>query len=153
MSYVGPALLLAFALAMVVVAITRRGRNLLAALPPIEGEALIEERDIEFSELRKRNALYTTLVFLTGRLRVTTERWIITQPALGTGTQVVRYVIHLRPRTPNPTRWADGVTTFVLDPARSGADETGTLRLFPAFDENYLPQYVLLRGEGVDTLM
>lgn len=153
MSYVGPALFGLFALAMLVIAITRRGKNLLSAIPPIEGEAFVEEHDIEFSTFPRRAALYTSLHFARGRLRVTTERWIITQPALGTGTPVVRYVIHLRPRTTNPTGWADGVTTFVLDPAKCRVDETGALRVFPAFDENYLPQYVLLRGEGVDKLV
>ena len=153
MAYVGPALFGIFALAMLVIAITRRGKNLISAIPPIDGETVVEERDIEFSELRKRNALYTTLVFLRGRLRITTERWIFTQPALGTGTPVVRYVIHLRPRATNPTGWADGVTTFVLDPAKSGMDDKGALRLFPLFDADSLPQYVLLRGEGVDKLL
>lgn len=153
MSYVGPALFGLFALAMIVIAITRRGKNLLSAIPPIEGEVLVEERDILFSSFPRRAALYTSLHFARGRLRVTTARLIVTQPALGTGTQVVRYVIHHKPGATNPTGWADGVTTFVSDPARSSVDEHGDLRVFAAFDADYLPRYVVLRGEGVDKLL
>lgn len=132
------------ALALATIAVTRRGKNLPSALAPLPGETTLGEWEITFSERPKRPALYTTQVYMAGRARLTTERLILTQPALFTGTPVLRFVLHFRPGDDVPAGWRDGYTTFVVAPAVPHAD--GGWFLAPVPESAWLSGGVLVRG-------
>ena len=129
----------------------RRGQNLLEKLPLLPGEVIEGEHDIELSQMPRRRAVVTTLAFMRGRARVTSERVVLAQPGLSTSpTLVIRFVVH---RTGAfESSWRDGFGTFAVDRARSGmADRDGhaELRVTSTDDSPILPSYVVVRGPGM----
>jgi hypothetical protein len=60
----------------------RRGHNLLERLPLNAGETVEGEHDIELSEMPRRRAVITTLAFMRGRARMTSQRVVLAQPGL-----------------------------------------------------------------------
>ncbi len=135
------------AVALLVRAWLRRGKNLLATYPMLPGEGIVLEDDVELSSRLRRRAHFTTQVFLAARVRVTNLRVLVAQPALFAPTQrVLRYVIDREGVAPSD--WLDGYVLFALASSESGV-RAGVLELVPADDAPFLPEAVLLRGPAM----
>lgn len=129
----------------------RRGHNLLDRLQLAAGETIEGTHDIELSSMPRQRAVITTLAFMTGRARITSERVVLAQPGLSTTpTLVIRFVIHRNGA--RESTWTDGFGTFAVDPSRSGMAERNGIpevRIAAGDDSPILPSYVVVRGPGM----
>lgn len=131
----------------------RRGVNLLDRQALAEGERVLGDVDVELSSMPRRRALVQSLAFLRGRVRITTERVLVAQPALFGGTLVVRWIVSREGA--GESAFQDGFGTFVVDADKSGfAERSGRreLRIAARDDAPFLPAFVVLRGGDLDRI-
>jgi hypothetical protein len=127
----------------------------LDGIPPLHGETILLDCDVQLSAMPRRPAAFTSLVFVQARVRVTSARVLVAQPVLfAPKTLVVRFVGHLHASdAASITAWKDGCATFVIDRAKSGVVERAGVRelqLFADADAPFLPTFVALRGTHID---